>query len=73
MGRFKGNLRSSEEGADTIVWLSLHASVAKESGRFYFDREAVSPHLTLGGTHSSKEDVDKMYATLRKLAGMDKV
>jgi NAD(P)-dependent dehydrogenase (short-subunit alcohol dehydrogenase family) len=38
-------LRTPEQGADTIVWL-LTAAESWASGRFWFDRRAVSTHTT---------------------------
>lgn len=39
--KLKDKLRSSEEGADTAVWLAVcdKDTLKKESGHFYFDRE----------------------------------
>lgn len=41
--RFEKTLRTSAEGADTILWLALtpHSSVAETSGLFFFDRSSV--------------------------------
>ncbi len=38
------NLRSPEQGADTMVWLALTQDSIKD-GAFYFDREVVSPYI----------------------------
>jgi dehydrogenase/reductase SDR family member 12 len=38
-------LRSAEEGADTVVWMSVCPRLEGETGRFYFDREARPTHL----------------------------
>ncbi len=38
-------LRKPEEGADTINWL-VASKKAPESGKFYFDRSAVSPYIS---------------------------
>lgn len=40
-----GRLRSPEQGADTIVWLSLAAPGARAGGRFWFDRAPRPTHL----------------------------
>ena len=42
MGPF---LRSPEQGADTIVWLSASDEGAENSGSFWFDRRMVNKHL----------------------------
>lgn len=39
-------LRTPNEGADTIIWLSTATEVAKTSGLFWFDRKPHSTHLT---------------------------
>ncbi len=41
----KSRLRTPTQGADTIVWLAACPRLAHDSGRFWFDREAVSTHL----------------------------
>ncbi len=41
----RGRLRSPEEGADTLVWLAVNTAAGRESGRFWFDREAQPTHL----------------------------
>lgn len=41
----ENRLRSTSEGADTILWLSL-TKLEIESGKFYFDRKVVSPYIS---------------------------
>ena len=41
----KARLRTPAQGADTIVWLAACPRLAGESGRFWFDRQAVGTHL----------------------------
>jgi len=38
-------LRTPEEGADTILWLAVCPRLRGQSGRFWFDRQAVTTHL----------------------------
>jgi NAD(P)-dependent dehydrogenase (short-subunit alcohol dehydrogenase family) len=38
-------LRTAEEGADTVVWMSVCPRLEGETGRFYFDRVARPTHL----------------------------
>jgi len=54
--------RTSEEGADTIVWLAASdvATTKIPTGSFVFDREIVPGDLT-SGTESSSEDIEKLY------------
>jgi dehydrogenase/reductase SDR family protein 12 len=41
----ESRLRTPEEGADTVVWMSVCRRLAGETGRFYFDREPRPTHL----------------------------
>lgn len=60
-------LRTPEEGADTMVWLSIREKAAEEeNGKFFFDRSVVSPDLPLAHTHGSKEDKEALYAYCSK-------
>lgn len=62
-------LRSAEQGADTLIWLALAKAAAKTpSGLFFQDRRAVSAHLPLAWTHSSKEEVQMFVTRLDTLA-----
>jgi len=55
--RMKDKLRTTEQGADTAVWLAVSnsnvATDAKNSGEFYQDRQPVSKHLPLAWSRSS--------------------
>ncbi|MCD7457071.1 hypothetical protein HAX54_034055 [Datura stramonium] len=44
---FEGKLRSSEEGADTVIWLALQPKEKLVSGAFYFDRAEEPKHLAI--------------------------
>ena len=49
--QFEASLRSSEQGADTVVWLATRPDYAAlENGAFYFDRSVARKHLPLAGT-----------------------
>ncbi len=61
----KGDLRDIYQGADTMVWLAISPQVVG-NGLFYQDRAPVSPHLTLGFTKSSAEEVDSLWAACCK-------
>ncbi|XP_041752750.1 dehydrogenase/reductase SDR family member 12 isoform X2 [Coregonus clupeaformis] len=62
-------LRSAEQGADTVVWLSLSRTAGKRrSGKFFQDRRAVPAHLPLAWTHSSPEEVRSFMTQLDILA-----
>ena len=51
----KNRLRSLEQGADTIVWLSVRPMSELKSGEFYLDRSPQSKHLPLSGTRYSPD------------------
>jgi hypothetical protein len=49
--KFEASLRSSEQGADTVIWLATRPlDAALENGAFYFDRSVAKKHLPLAGT-----------------------
>lgn len=66
--KMKDRLRTSEQGADTIVWLAV-ADMSKEtSGSFYQDRKAVATHLPLAWSKASDSDKDKLMSELEQMA-----
>lgn len=65
----KNQMRSSEEGADTIVWLAAADEAREhESGKFFFDRETVPTHMWGAGTQYTNELSEKLASKLRNLA-----
>jgi dehydrogenase/reductase SDR family protein 12 len=66
--RFKSNLRTPAEGADTIVWLAMKDTSALEPGGFYLDRAPQSKHLPLSATGYTKEEASKLMSKLDDLA-----
>ncbi|XP_077467203.1 DHRS-12_like_SDR_c-like domain-containing protein [Stigmatopora argus] len=67
----KSNLRTPEQGADTVVWLAVSESaITNPNGRFYKDRRMVATHLPLAWTHSSPLEEQKLISTLDDLAKM---
>jgi dehydrogenase/reductase SDR family protein 12 len=49
--KFEASLRSSEQGADTVIWLATRPDdCVLENGAFYFDRCVAKKHLPLAGT-----------------------
>ena len=56
-------LRSVEQGADTIVWLSSATEVAKTTGLFWLDRAPHSTHLS-SKTKETTEQRTKLRETL---------
>ncbi|KAK3043934.1 hypothetical protein RJ639_000633 [Escallonia herrerae] len=67
---FSGKLRSSEEGADTIIWLALQAKEKLASGSFYFDRAEAPKHLTFAATRDSHAAINSIVASLRSLSAL---
>ncbi|XP_031121561.1 dehydrogenase/reductase SDR family member 12 isoform X1 [Ipomoea triloba] len=66
----EGKLRTSEEGADTVIWLALQPKEKLVSGAFYFDRAEAPKHLLFSGTKNSHSEIDSIVENLRSLAGL---
>uniref|UniRef100_H2YYV3 Dehydrogenase/reductase (SDR family) member 12 n=1 Tax=Ciona savignyi TaxID=51511 RepID=H2YYV3_CIOSA len=65
----KDNLRTPEQGADTIVWLAVSdAALAQPSGQFFFDRKPAATHLTLAWTRETAEDRRLFLTKLSEIA-----
>ncbi|XVE60893.1 hypothetical protein DITRI_Ditri05aG0163400 [Diplodiscus trichospermus] len=62
-----GKLRTSEEGADTVIWLALQPKEKLVSGGFYFDRSEAPKHLKLAATSHSHAIIDSIVDTLRSM------
>jgi dehydrogenase/reductase SDR family member 12 len=67
--RFHKEFRTPQQGADTIVWAAVceKARTEFENGAFLEDRKAVSEHLPMAGTKSTKEERGKFIKNLEKL------
>ena len=58
----KKTVRSSEEGADTMVWLAISTEVGMDqSGKFFLDRNVVRKWMPLSCTKYSDEDVEQLW------------
>lgn len=68
--RFAGNLRTSEEGADTVLWLALQPKEKLVSGSFYFDRAEAPKHLKFAATAASHARIDPIVDVLRSMANL---
>uniref|UniRef100_A0A7N2KW27 Uncharacterized protein n=1 Tax=Quercus lobata TaxID=97700 RepID=A0A7N2KW27_QUELO len=68
--RLSGNLRTSEEGADTIIWLALQPKEKLVSGAFYFDRAEAPKHLMFSATGGSHVVIDSVVDGLRSLSAL---
>jgi NAD(P)-dependent dehydrogenase (short-subunit alcohol dehydrogenase family) len=66
----KKSLRTSEQGADTIIWLAAAESVAGMNGRFWFDRQERTTNL-LPRTQSSARDRQFLWDECMRLSGLD--
>lgn len=67
--KMKTRLRTEEQGADTVVWLTISpAAVKHPSGLFFQDRKPVSTHLPLAWTQSSTDDEEKFLQILQDMA-----
>lgn len=69
--RFAGKLRTSEQGADTIVWLALQPKEKLVSGAFYFDRAEAPKHLKLAGTSKSHDLIDSVIDSVHSMAALN--
>ncbi|MEM6638333.1 MAG: SDR family NAD(P)-dependent oxidoreductase [Pseudomonadota bacterium] len=65
----KAILRTSEEGADTIVWLAAAKKAAETTGGFWLDRQ---PHLThvLSKTRETAAEREQLVEELQALCGV---
>jgi hypothetical protein len=61
--KMEGNLRSPEEGADTVLWLACgeEESIDANPGKFWFDRKIARQHMTMAWTREAKSDRDKLW------------
>ncbi|GBB86665.1 hypothetical protein RclHR1_13040001 [Rhizophagus clarus] len=67
--RTKSYLRTTAQGADTILWAAFSKEVDDiPTGSFLFDRKVVSTHLPLAKTKSTEDDVKKLVDILDKLS-----
>lgn len=63
----KSVLRSSSEGADTIVWLAVASEAAAKSGQLFLDREVRPAHL-LRKTRDPEGERDKLLKMLSEFS-----
>ncbi|KAI4352771.1 hypothetical protein L6164_006992 [Bauhinia variegata] len=65
-----GKLRTSEEGADTVIWLALQPKEKLVSGALYFDRAEAPKHLKFSATSGSHTLIDSVIRSLRSMASL---
>ena len=63
-------LRTTAQGADTIVWLAAAEEPGQMSGRFWFDRAVAPMHLT-ESTREAAEDRARLWNQLVDITGID--
>jgi dehydrogenase/reductase SDR family protein 12 len=65
-------LRSSGQGADTIVWLAAAKreaiNVEQNNGKFWFDREVTRTSFPFAGTEPGESDYVKLWKTCSEVA-----
>ncbi|THG18250.1 hypothetical protein TEA_017194 [Camellia sinensis var. sinensis] len=57
-----GKLRTSEQGADTVMWLALQPKEKLATGAFYFDRAEAPKHLMFAATSGSHVAIDSILS-----------
>ncbi|OAY23644.1 dehydrogenase/reductase SDR family member 12 [Manihot esculenta] len=65
---FSGKLRTSEQGADTVIWLALQPKEKLVSGEFYFDRAQAPKHLKFAATSGSHALIDSIISNLHAMS-----
>ncbi|KAG6776238.1 hypothetical protein POTOM_019744 [Populus tomentosa] len=63
-----GKLRTSEEGADTVIWLALQPKEKLTPGAFYFDRAEAPKHLMFSATRGSHSLINNIVEDLRSMS-----
>jgi dehydrogenase/reductase SDR family protein 12 len=64
--QMEGNLRSSDEGADTIIWLAVGEDgiLDTNGGHFWFDRKIVREHMTMAWTREKEHERNDLWNKL---------
>lgn len=66
--KMKDKLKSAEEAADTILWLSLFNISKLISGQFYYEREVADKHLLISCTTYKQRHSDALMNRLKELS-----
>lgn len=67
--KMKDKLRTAEQGADTVVWLSIaHEARNFPSGTFFLDRVPAGKHLPMAWSSYTDNDVKQLDQQLQQLA-----
>jgi dehydrogenase/reductase SDR family protein 12 len=67
------SLRSSDQGADTIVWLALQPNSSLQNGAFYFDRAVAPKHLKDFRTGYTNQKVSAVVSKIGSLCGLNHI
>lgn len=69
---YEGKLRTSDEGADTIIWMALQPKEKLVSGGLYFDRAEALKHLSflLSATKGSHSGIDSIVDKLHSMSSL---
>lgn len=62
-------LRTAEEGADTMVWLSVARAVERETGKLWFDREELPAHA-VPWTRGDPGEPRRLFKACEALSGV---
>jgi dehydrogenase/reductase SDR family protein 12 len=67
----KDNLRTLDQGNDTIYWLIATKKLNRDtmSGEFFRDREVEMKHISMGGTKYTDGEVDRLWSWCSRLTG----
>jgi dehydrogenase/reductase SDR family member 12 len=68
--RLSGNMRTNDEGADTVIWIALQPKERLATGAFYFDRAEAPKHLKFAGTAASHAQINSIVDNIRSICGL---
>ena len=66
----QAQLRTPEQGTDTILWLALMDNADLEAGALYLDRQTQHKHNFMSGTQYTQAESDKLWQKLETLTGL---
>lgn len=62
-------LRTADEGADTMIWLSVARAVERETGKLWFDRQALPAHA-VPWTRGAEGDARRLFEACEALTNV---
>ncbi|KAH7431859.1 hypothetical protein KP509_08G069900 [Ceratopteris richardii] len=63
----QNQLRTADQGADTVIWLTTQPNELLKSGAFYFDRMEVTKHLPLCWTTYSSQLLNSVVDSIKSI------